>query len=459
MKDSLKIEGQWHIHGKDQPPVYGELTSDPEAGLTLNAKILRASGDYLPGAFANSFACPETIHGFDSRRQPITLLACMVSQASNSDSLDTYEIRPLLGIVGEHFGNWQEVKAQTVSATLSLLDPWLNRSTIRQTIESERSVFVQKPLPEIEIRLPDNEQIVITCSYSQTGGHGELHLKQQHVTHFNFATPEPLSKVRNKYIHVFRQLISFLTGSEVFIDSIHFGRGFTRCDLLSRNDGATTAQRKLSYGRVLVHYNDLNKAFPSLVARWFRYYSEMEAILNLYFAARWNKDIPITTKFLLLAQALEAYHSRSSNYTSAVQDKSEFRQRICTLLRGVVDRQEKDWLREKLQHANQKTLAQRLSDLIVAHQKDAAQFLKDPDDFATTIRHARNYFTHYDEELRRKGKIPSATTLSHLTLQMRALLEICFLRDLGLPELAIQRVIRGVQDVRYVSLESEGATF
>ena len=461
MKGPLTIEGQWQILGDDRPAPYGTLRVDPEAGLTLEAKMpLAKTAMAHRGASRDPFACPQTIHGLDSRGRPISLLGCMVSEARDSGGMETWTIKPLVGITGGQFESWSGVTARTVRATFSLLDPWLSRSTIRANLDSDHLTFTQRPIPDINIPLPNNEQIVITCDYSQQQGIGELHLTQQHVTHFNFPKLEVLSRVLGNYVHVFRQLLTFLTGSEAFMDSLQFTNDDTsECDVLSGNRGGSSAPRKISLRQVLVRYDEVPIPFPDFVAQWFRYHSEMEAILNLYFTARWSRDMPVTTKFLLLAQALEAYHARSSQYASAVQTRDEFRQRIAALLKAIQDHQERHWLREKLQHANQKTLAQRLSELIAVHEKEAAEFLPDPEVFAATVRRTRNYFTHFDEELRRRGKIPSITALSKLTLEMRALLEICFLRDLGLPDAAIHRVISGLQQVEFVSLEPDTATF
>lgn len=458
MKDPRTIEGQWHIFGDDHAAPYGTLRVEPETGISLDVKVLRTSDVAAPQSAFGRFICPGTIHGFDSHGHPITLFACMTAQSSTPkglDGLETYAIQPILGILGGHYSYWSEITAQTVRANYSLLDHWLGRSTIQAHTDSERATFTQQPLPDIAVRLPDDEEFVITCGFTQEHGIGELHLTQQHTVHFNFPRPRPLSRIRARYVHVFRQLLTLFTGSEVFIDAIEFsGRDFSKSELLSSNQGIASAQRKLSPGRVLVHYHEIAERFSEIAGRWFVYHSEMEPILNLYFSACWNSEMPGTTKFLLLAQALEAYHSRSPQCNSAVESTKAFRQRIDAILANVSEEKVRGWLREKLRHANQKTLAQRLNDLIGTHQQEVASFIPDPDSFAKTIRHTRNYFTHFDEDLRRRGKVAEVTQLAKIMIQMRGLLEICFLRDLGLPETAVKRVVARVRQVEFISLES-----
>ncbi|MGD0252760.1 MAG: HEPN domain-containing protein [Verrucomicrobiota bacterium] len=455
MKDPRLIEGQWYIFGDDQAAAYGTLRVEPESGLSLEVKIPRNLEDGAIRRPFGNFNCPETIHGIESQGQPITLLGCMGAESSYTDGLDSYRIRPLLGIVGGHFGKWNEITSQTVRADYSILDQWLRRSTIKSQHDSECMVFTQGPIPGIEVPLPDDEQIVITCGYTHQLGIGELHLTQRHSAHFNFPKPRPVTEIRAKYVHVFRQMLTFFTGSEVFIDEIEFAGGqFSKNKLINSTLDPASAKRELSYGRRLVDYLEIADRFPEIVASWFAYHSEMEPIFDLYFSACWNTEMPVTTKFLLLAQALEAYHSRSPRYESAVQKTEDFRHRVDAILAGVAEDTEKTWLQKKLCHANQKTLAQRLDELIGTHHKEVASFIPDSAAFAKTIRHTRNYLTHFDEELRRRKKVPEITSLTKIRIQMKALLEICFLRDLKLPEIAVSRVVARTQNIKFVSLES-----
>jgi len=61
-------------------------------------------------------------------------------------------------------------------------------------------------------------------------------------------------------------------------------------------------------------------------------------------------------------------------------------------------------LKEKLHYANEKTLAQRLADVLGEHTPEIYQFIGNPVEFAEKVKNNRNYYTHFDDELRRKGK-------------------------------------------------------
>jgi hypothetical protein len=97
-------------------------------------------------------------------------------------------------------------------------------------------------------------------------------------------------------------------------------------------------------------------------------------------------------------------------------------------------------------------VAERLSDIIQHHLTDVRRFVPAPAAFADTVRHTRNYYTHFDERARRQGKVAEGEDLILATFRMRALLQIIFLRDLGLPQSAVDRVVAHVQDIELISL-------
>jgi hypothetical protein len=154
-----------------------------------------------------------------------------------------------------------------------------------------------------------------------------------------------------------------------------------------------------------------------------------------------------------LAQALEVYHNSTPRFTSSVQTKAEFRKRLKTLL-CLAPKAERVWLIEKLQHANQKTLAERLGEILDQHASAVQKFIPNREDFADKIRHTRNYYTHFDDELRRKRKVVEGDELTRLVQQMRTLLSICIFEDLGISGEPISRLIRELSRRHLVSLSS-----
>jgi hypothetical protein len=200
-------------------------------------------------------------------------------------------------------------------------------------------------------------------------------------------------------------------------------------------------------------YREIENIFPVVLSKWFAYHKQLDAVLNLYFAVLFNPSLYINHQFLFLAQALEVYHNSNTSFVGYVQPTAEFRARRKQIVSSVSP-EDKEWLEEKLNHANQKTLAQRLSEILLKNKAEAEQFISDLQHFADLVKNTRNYYTHFDEELKGKGKVTDdIEEMVRLASQMRTLLGICILKDLEITGAPITRLIERHKKMEIVSLK------
>ncbi len=197
-------------------------------------------------------------------------------------------------------------------------------------------------------------------------------------------------------------------------------------------------------------FKDIRNRASEVISQWYRLESSLSDVLNLYFATVFNQSLYLHQNFLFLAQALEVYHRTSPNFENQVQPKAEFKARKKKITDAIPA--EKDWINEKLAHANEKTLAQRLGELIALHPNDAEQFIENRDHFCDSIRHTRNHFTHYGTSEEGKEKIVEGVELMKLTFQMQTLLEICIFSDLGITGEPIRRIIEKFKGYKFFEL-------
>jgi hypothetical protein len=398
--------------------------------------------------------------GWNEHRRAITLLGCARVGGNQTVGFESHNIKAMAGVLGGHFGSWREVLCSTVDVHYSILDNWLLRP-ISEPIKlpDGKCALTLSRYPDAVFQIDDKVSLAIVQCGSIHNGIQELRIGQHHIFRFFFREPVLLEDARSQYIHPLRNLLTLLTNTKAFIDSIIFakkGQNTIRAplELLANNSGVGKADRKTISPFMLVPYEHVEAKFPQIIKKWFSYYRDMEAVLSLYFTAVWFDGIPSTTHFLLLAQALEAYHNRSQQFTSSIQSTPDFHRRLAVILDGMANQAERPWLKEKLQHANQKHLAQRLSELISRNKTEVARFIRDPEDFASKIRHTRNYYTHFDEDLKRRGKVAEGKDLVLLTIWARAILQISFFRDLGLPQAAIDGVVSRARSVDLISLDT-----
>ncbi len=173
--------------------------------------------------------------------------------------------------------------------------------------------------------------------------------------------------------------------------------------------------------------------------------------MDLYLAIAYGLVLTAESQFLLLAQALEVYHARS-NISGSVQTKEDFRKRMQAILE-VVHGDERRWLKEKLQHANQKTLAERIKEILDLHPSESLRLTANIDDFAAKVRHSRNYYTHYDQELWQSGKVAKGLELRRIVNALADLLQICWLKELGIHGKPIEEVLNRNASTKWADLK------
>jgi hypothetical protein len=140
---------------------------------------------------------------------------------------------------------------------------------------------------------------------------------------------------------------------------------------------------------------------------------------------------------------------RGGNFSSEAEPTADFRKRRDTIL-AKVSEEEKVWLTEKLRYANQKVLAKRLKEILGKHN-EADAIIPNHDEFVARVMNTRHYYTHFGDQ-KDKDKVATIQELGLLIAQMRALLEICILKDLGIAGRPIRRIIQKHADMKFVSV-------
>ncbi len=291
-----------------------------------------------------------------------------------------------------------------------------------------------------------------TLQFNQNNS--KVDLVEGHGVEFRFTEPCSVKETRLKYVESFRRFLTLLISRPVYVDKVYFhpndGEVPHEANLLQSNPVVESADRKTLYPGMVVSYRDISEKFGDVIRRWFELEESLVDVLNLYFATIFVPDLYINQTFLFLAQALEVYHRTSPNFENQVQPKTDFRARKKNIIEKVLE--EKDWLTEKLAHANEKTLAQRLNELIGLHQNEVDQFIEDTTEFSDSIRHTRNHFTHYGTGEKGMEKVAEGIQLIDLTAKMQTLLELCIFSDLGISGAPISRMIQNLKQRRYFEL-------
>lgn len=455
MNHKIEIEGRWWVNGLESPAHYGVLTYEPSSGISLSVKIPQEGGaaEAIEILAGQGFNVPQTVFGRDKNNHPISLYGCSVGNFNSSGGLRSYRISAQICLNGRTVETWDDVAYDHINVELSLFHNWLGLSNInREKGDEIRIKIADRNLIEVEIK--EGVRLVIwpTLQYNETNS--SVVMAEGHGLEFKFVNEVQAKESLLKYADSVRRFLTLLVNRPVFVDKVYFhpkdGEDPHAVSLLKSNPGAEEAERKLLSPNMLVSYSDIHDQFQQVISKWYKLEDTLGDVLNLYFATIFVPGLYLHQTFLFLAQALEVYHRTSPNFENQVQPKADFKARKKRIIEKVPA--EKDWLNEKLGHANEKTLAQRLDELIASHQNTVDRFIDDTKAFSTLIRHTRNHYTHYGTSEESMDKVASGVGFIGLADKMRTLLEICIFSDLGISGAPIDRMIKSLKDRQYFQI-------
>lgn len=168
-----------------------------------------------------------------------------------------------------------------------------------------------------------------------------------------------------------------------------------------------------------------NKCFD----KYFCKYEKLEPIIELYLQVIESNEMSNVRAFLNIVQALETYHSRFKSNSI-----EEFEKRINDI---ILKNRPEEYIendRKFLMAKSNKfiTLESRIADLIIA---DFNMFFDTGDisylDFPNVIANTRNYYIHYDESIKDRGRVLTNGELAIYNRYLINILEYYILSELG----------------------------
>lgn len=473
MNKPRTIEGRWWIHGDDKPAHFGTLSYDPDTGLHLTVKVpqSRTSDDAWIEAmtnFSKPVGVPGVVHGTDEHNKPVTLFGCGCSERAVASGLDSYRIRSLAGILNLQSSSWEDAKFAAASVRYTLLSQWTNRHpTPEAQPEGHLLCFKVRAHDLLDTELSPAARLKIEETVLPQGSMSGFRIEMTHRAWFLFSAPTSATTVLDNYAHVLLRLLCLLSGERTFIEEVSFhnrdpfalskGEDHQISELLTGNAGVTGAKRDVHGSRMIAPLDEIGPGANSIFQRWFECHERLKPVVDLYFAVLSNRDVSIQSRFLFLAQALEVYHARSAKFSSTDLPVDVHKARVKAILQSAPS-DHQPWLREKLSYSNQKTLAQRLADILALHINETTRLTAGIADFAAKVRHSRNYYTHYGQELRQSGKVPGERELIRITYALEALLQACLLKELGIQGKPVDRIIERNTSAKFFDLEHGGKT-
>jgi hypothetical protein len=444
---ALSVKGAWWDAAAPDQRRFGELNVDQTGRVTLELEAIALRSREEMAGFDDDRLESRTFHGHDQYGNPYSLFGCVRAHTTRSVAYVMRREGVQIAVRGLHCNSPDEVMLDHVTVDFTDLQEWLCTPRLTRVEESAGRIVLQKPSEAEQIFPTTRGFSVVVRPFvgGSSSAEGES-FSFEHSLDLRFDAPVNLRHL-TEIIHDMQWFLTLGVGRPVGVESVSgtrkgfFAAGTEFPELIKihqRWRGPADADRERHRWEMLFTAADLPQGIGVALDQWHTYRERHGPVLACYFSTLFNRHLYSNHEFLFLAHALELYHQL--NFNGAYQDTAVFSARLDKIATGVPD--EAEWLRQRLAGANRKTLADRLTELLVVKTSLLGNFISDPDQFVARIKDTRNYYTHYDASLHRKGRVAEGVDLLKLTNQMRAVLETCFLEDLGAPASAIKKVLR-----------------
>ncbi|MDQ3698881.1 MAG: hypothetical protein M3373_12805 [Gemmatimonadota bacterium] len=376
----------------------------------------------------------------------ITLIDALETGSSiDFPGTTTTRISPTVTLLGAHAPPSREVTFLKATATYQNLHAWTGLSGFQQQFEDNDAGYLRSVTLRYEFP-PTNDARIGGALFRllrsvETVGRPFEPITLRETVHVEVSVKQPVSLtvLLDTHLRPFQDLLALAIGEAVPLLTL---RGVLAGPEESHSPNQPLeivfeTGRPSGEGRVrlpdemLFTFADIQPRFESALGRWLDRHEALAPVMNLYFATIFHQRMYLEQRFLALAQAAESYHRRTSQ--STIVDAEAFRSLRAGLC-AVVDEQQLDaearkMLKSKFNYLNEIPLKERLRELVAAEGALTSLLIPDAAAFARLVGDTRNFLTHFDPLL--DGKAAQGKGLFLLSEQLRFLIELIFLRELG----------------------------
>lgn len=430
--EEREFRGWWWLPERPADRLPGTLfVSRGEAELDLTGDFGREVIAESDGEIEMSFglAGQARILGIDREGEAMTSEGHLsVSYSQHSAGVTIAKYRRRITLVGRHFASGERIRFDEIAVRASDLTAWTQTRIIETKLKHRKrgqgyvwgdASARSKSLPDIDIALARGERAFIRYGAKfkgiDTWGQGSEHaeLTQDTSFHFRFTRPRDLDYIFER-VGDLRNFLSLAVGRPVAILGV---TGYS--------DDFADERIKLSHPIEIIWAiphnpdppeksrdpHDMLFALPAVqpeiskvMRSWLAKQKRLEPVFNLFFGLLYNRNIELDVRFLLYAQALETYGYRRG--------------------RKPVERPFRDQAKAVL------ATCARASRKVVGDDWDA---------FTAHLKVTRDFYTHYNPA--KEKKAAKGVGLFLLTIQLRTLIEMALLRELGFKQSEVDAIL------------------
>lgn len=445
--------GIWWLPDKRDRQFEGRLTFRPDKGGIL--KLTDWGGSLAEPSAIDHRRNYDLVFGFIGSNR-ITLKDCFVRRFTPHLSLgvDEIELRARFVFVNRPRSHSSEIEDEVSALDFSYLtfsytylDEWMGHLGFDKQDGSVKSrafqpVHVEIPSPKADILFSYGTQQRYSLSEykARTTPRVRIRLHEdRHISNYRWFTELSL-----------KNFITLATGLPNYPSNISAvtSDNNMQTEIYQKVQGYAERSEPVSDDNMLFKLADIEDNLGDCLSNWFAKASSLYPSSYLYAETVDNKSLGPALRFLLLAQALESYHS-NSDHKDKYMTSSKFK-RIRKTIKCAIPESEfvKDAektllcnLKSRIGGANKYSFHSRLvdiCDILSAYSVGAiSEVVGDKENFANGVKKARNQLTHHSADKYVRTLSPALP----LTDSLEVLLRCCLLTELGLPQKKVSELI------------------
>jgi len=354
-----------------------------------------------------------------------------------------------LAVQGKLLDQQDDLAVTNVVLELSTLDEWLNINGFNVDLSQYPQTIVNYRLPDpIEVELDDNLRLKIAfgvsgpqLSYVMTGAS----IQQSSAFVFVSTTQRTLSSMFD-LVYQLEGFLSFAVGTPVYVWEM-------RAKYINEDDDSPDKSVSVLYHHIgqpelvetrqplsmLFTYNDIKGSWEHVIQTWFSRYATLKQVYQLYMSMNYRPFTFVEEEFLGWARTVEAYHRLAMNNND--MDPAEFERRRTLVIESLPESEKKvrEWIKGRTMHMNEPNLERRIREILTRFNELHRYSDKQRGLAAKRLSDTRNDLTHPQN---RSGRIPPGGAELHvLSEQLRFLVELCLLSEIGLDNARITELI------------------
>jgi len=187
-------------------------------------------------------------------------------------------------------------------------------------------------------------------------------------------------------------------------------------------------KRKAPFELVFSFY-EIKNEINNIIQKWHETHQRYKSAIGLFLTVqRMRRELSVEQTFLNLCRVLEVYHRLKSSETYIEPEKYEH---LLENIIGVVPKEHKKYIRQRLQYGNELTLRKRLKMIYDLLPQKIQEKIENKDIFCEKVVNSRNYLTHFDENIK-PLKLSSDEMLKYGTIMIN-MCKALFLLEIGIP--------------------------